>query len=109
MKISQTHHVTRKGTVKKNPLRKEYTEKDFTITTNTGDSRILYHIESKDQKIDGNFFFEPNNVHMRFITPNDAQEIFYPFANKGGGATPPQPEVIVRSLVNRLNSAGITK
>jgi hypothetical protein len=84
--------------------RKEYKADDFEVildTDKTGDARVPFRFESKDGKVQANFFWEQGNVELRAIVGETGLvHIAYPFAYS---STLPDPRRILASLLNHLN------
>lgn len=82
-----------------------YERSDFEISQ--GDKGVTYHFESKDRKVEANFFYEPGSVETRGLicqgTRTGIFHIVYPLlCPKGNYREPPEAEVILDSIILRL-------
>jgi len=89
-------------------MKKQYTEQDFIIKTGlkeTHDKRIPFIFRSKDDEIEANFFWIPNDVQLRymFFSGYDCYKLGYPFANPNGTGILPDKKIILRSFLRHLN------
>jgi hypothetical protein len=93
-----------KNLAKNTEPRKEYKANDFKVILGidkTGDVRVPFRFESKDGKVQANFFWEQGNVELRAIVGETGLlHIAYPFVYS---STLPDPRRILASLLNRLN------
>ena len=91
-------------------MKKQYGIEDFRIIKNknsgwiNGDKRIGFVLLSKDKEIVANFFWVKGDVSLRALIGVCAVlEIAYPFAYINDSTKLPEPQLILKSFLERLN------
>ena len=84
-----------------------YEPSDFKVIKDQQDPRVPFSFTTtrrcRKPWVSANFFWIPNNVTLRIIGQSiECMEIAYPFINHRGQGTVPKPDVILTSLIRRL-------